>query len=42
VDRARRQIVDGVPSDRIKRDVRAQGKRALAVLEDGLATVGVR
>jgi AcrR family transcriptional regulator len=42
VDRARRQIVDGVPSDRIKRDVRAQGKRALAALEDGLATVGVR
>jgi AcrR family transcriptional regulator len=42
VDRARRQIVDGVPSVRIKRDVRAQGKRALAALEDGLATVGVR
>jgi AcrR family transcriptional regulator len=40
VDRARRQIVDGVPSDRIRRDVRAQGKRALAALEHGLGGVG--
>jgi AcrR family transcriptional regulator len=36
VDRTRRQIVDGVPSGRIRRDVRAQGKRALAALEHGL------
>jgi AcrR family transcriptional regulator len=40
VDRSRRQIVAGVPSDRIRRDVRAQGKRALATLERGLAEVG--
>jgi AcrR family transcriptional regulator len=40
VDRTRRQIVDGVPSDRIRRDVRAQGKRALTALEQGLGDVG--
>jgi AcrR family transcriptional regulator len=40
VDRTRGQIVAGVPSDRIRRDVRAQGKRALATLERGLAEVG--
>jgi AcrR family transcriptional regulator len=40
VDRSRRQIVEGVPSDRIRRDVRAQGKHALAALEHGLGKVG--
>jgi hypothetical protein len=32
--------VEGVASERIRRDVRAQGKRALATLERGLAEVG--
>jgi AcrR family transcriptional regulator len=42
VDRSRRQIVDGVPSERIRRDVRTQGKRALAMLERGFGSLGVR
>src|SRR4051794_8345541 len=40
LDRSREQIVAGAPSDRIRRDVRAQGKRALAALEHGLGDVG--
>jgi AcrR family transcriptional regulator len=42
IDRARRRIVAGTPSPRLNRDVRVQGERALAVLEGGLESYGVR
>jgi hypothetical protein len=40
LDYSRRRILDGAPNDRIVRELRAQGKRALAALEDGLASIG--
>ena len=40
VDHGRRQVVAGVPSARIRREVRAQGKQALAALESGLGSLG--
>jgi AcrR family transcriptional regulator len=42
VDYSRDQITAGAPHERIGREVRAQGERALAALEDGLGSVGVR
>jgi AcrR family transcriptional regulator len=40
VDHGRRQVVAGVPSARIRREVRAQGEQALAALESGLGSLG--
>ena len=40
IDYSRKRILDGAPNDRIVRELRAQGKRALGALEDGLASVG--
>jgi AcrR family transcriptional regulator len=40
LDYSRRRILDGAPNDRIVRELRAQGKRALAALEGGLASIG--
>jgi AcrR family transcriptional regulator len=42
IDYSRRRIVAGAPNAGILRDMRAQGQRALAALEDGLGSVGVR
>jgi AcrR family transcriptional regulator len=42
VDHTRARIVAGAPSARIARDVQAQGERALAALERGLGSYGVR
>jgi AcrR family transcriptional regulator len=42
VDYSRSRIVAGAPSARILREVRAQGERALATLEQGLGSIGVR
>jgi AcrR family transcriptional regulator len=42
VTHARRRIVAGEPSARIRREVRAQGERALATLEQGLGSLGIR
>ena len=42
VDHARARIVAGAPSARIAREVQAQGERALAALERGLGSYGVR
>jgi AcrR family transcriptional regulator len=42
VDYARRQIVAGARNPRLLRDVRAQGKRALARLVDGLGDYAVK
>ena len=42
VDYARRQIVAGVRNPRLARNVRAQGKRALARLVDGLGDYAVK
>ena len=39
---SRRQIVAGARNPRLIRDVRAQGRRALAALESGLGDYGVR
>jgi AcrR family transcriptional regulator len=40
VDYTRRRIVAGVPSPRIVREVRSQGRKALAALEGGLGSYG--
>src|SRR5262249_33099831 len=40
VDLTRERVVAGVPNERITRELSAQGKRALATLEDGLGDVG--
>ena len=40
IDYSRKRILDGAPNDRIVRELRAPGKRALGALEDGLASVG--
>jgi AcrR family transcriptional regulator len=42
VDHTRRRIVAGGSSARIQREVRSQGERALAALEHGLGSLGVR
>ncbi len=42
VDHSRRRLAAGAPSARIAREVRAQGERALATLEGGLGSIGVR
>jgi AcrR family transcriptional regulator len=42
IDHARRRIVAGTPSPRLNREVTTQGRRALAVLEGGLESYGVR
>src|SRR4051812_18050963 len=42
IDHVREQALAGVPAARIRRDVRAEAKRAVARLERGLADFGVR
>ena len=42
LDYSRERIVAGVPNDRIQREVRRQGKRAIAALQDGLGSIGVK
>jgi hypothetical protein len=42
IDHARRRIVAGTPSPRLNREVPTQGRRALAALEGGLESYGVR
>ena len=40
IDHTRRHIVAGAPRARIRREVRAQGERALQALERGLGSIG--
>jgi len=42
VDFTRRQVLSGTPNQRVAREVRAQGKRALGELEDGLGRYAVK
>jgi AcrR family transcriptional regulator len=42
IDRARRLIVAGAPTARIRREVRAEGERALKALERGLARYALK
>ena len=41
LDYSRRRILAGAPNDRILRELRARGERAIAALEDGLRSIGV-
>jgi AcrR family transcriptional regulator len=41
IDYSRRRIVAGASSERIARELRARGERAIAVLEEGLGSIGV-
>jgi AcrR family transcriptional regulator len=42
IDYSRRRIVAGASSERIARELRARGERAIAALEEGLGSIGVR
>jgi AcrR family transcriptional regulator len=42
IDHSRERIVAGAPSERIAREIRARGERAIAALEEGLESLGVR
>jgi AcrR family transcriptional regulator len=42
VDHARKRLLGGTPSTRVRRELRAKGKQALAALEHGLGSYAVR
>jgi AcrR family transcriptional regulator len=42
IDHSRTRIAAGAPSARIERELRAEGKRATAMLEDGFGSIGAR